>query len=76
MTRRDLSSTDFAGLELAHQQRIAERRFIDARDSDRMELPDAPNASRGNAPMLIAAAIVFLLLTLLVVHLVGLHFKP
>lgn len=48
---------------------------IDARDSDRMELPDAPNASRGNAPMAIAAGIVLLLLTLLVVHLVGLHFK-
>lgn len=48
---------------------------IDARDSDRMELPDASNASRGNAPMAIAAGIVLLLLTLLVVHLVGLHFK-
>lgn len=48
---------------------------IDARDSDRMELPDAPNASRGNVPMALCAGIVFLFLVLLVVHLVGCHFK-
>lgn len=43
---------------------------IDARDSDRMELPDAPNASRSNAPMAIASFIVFILAVTLVVHLV------
>lgn len=48
---------------------------IDARDSDRQELPYEPNASRGNAPMAIAAVIVLALLALLVVHLVGLHFN-
>ena len=49
---------------------------IHARDSDRMELPDEPNASRHNAPMAITAVIVLALLAFLVVHLVGLHFKP
>jgi len=44
---------------------------IDARDSDRMELPDAPNASGSNAPMLLASlAIALPLLIALVVWLV------
>jgi hypothetical protein len=46
---------------------------IDARDSDRMELPDAPDASRNNAPMLIVVACVaFPLLLALVIQLVRL----
>lgn len=33
---------------------------VDARDSDRQELPDAPDASRGNAPMFIVFLVVAL----------------
>jgi hypothetical protein len=44
-------------------------------DSDRDELPDAPNVTKSNAPMAIAGGITFLLLVLLVVWLVGVHFK-
>ena len=47
---------------------------IDARDSDRMELPGAPDASIGNVPMglVVAVVIALPLLVALVVHLVRL----
>lgn len=48
---------------------------LDSRDSDLQSLPDAPNSSHGNVPMLLCAGIVFLFFVLLVVHLVGLHYR-